>query len=152
MSSNTVHGKVYSIQHYVIKFVSNLRQISGFFLSTSVSSTNKTDSHDITEILLKVALNTINQTKPQEQSLYSAINFCLFYFSFFYLLHLYFCSCLFLIFFNFWSLGIGIMWTDFALIFYTFFPDHFNCCRKYWKCWQIHHCKVFWEIQIFFLL
>jgi tRNA U34 5-methylaminomethyl-2-thiouridine-forming methyltransferase MnmC len=28
-------------------------------LSTSVSSTNKTDRHDITEILLKVALNTI---------------------------------------------------------------------------------------------
>jgi hypothetical protein len=27
-----------------------------------VSSTNKTDHHDITEILLKVALNTINQT------------------------------------------------------------------------------------------
>ena len=30
-----------------------------------VSSTNKTDSHDITEILLKVALNTIKQTKKQ---------------------------------------------------------------------------------------
>jgi hypothetical protein len=29
-----------------------------------VSFTNKTDRHDITEILLKVALNTINQTKP----------------------------------------------------------------------------------------
>jgi hypothetical protein len=29
---------------------------------TPVSSTNKNDSHDITEILLKVALNTINQT------------------------------------------------------------------------------------------
>ena len=28
----------------------------------SVSSTNKTDCHDITEILLKVALNTIKQT------------------------------------------------------------------------------------------
>jgi hypothetical protein len=27
-----------------------------------VSSTNKTDYHDITEILLKVALNTINLT------------------------------------------------------------------------------------------
>ena len=26
-----------------------------------VSSTNKTDRHDITEILLKVALNSINQ-------------------------------------------------------------------------------------------
>jgi hypothetical protein len=30
--------------------------------STSVSSTNKTDHHDITEILLKVALNTITLT------------------------------------------------------------------------------------------
>ena len=34
------------------------------FSATPVSSTNKTDRHDITEILLKVALNTINQTKP----------------------------------------------------------------------------------------
>jgi hypothetical protein len=30
------------------------------------SSTNKTDRHDITEILLKVALNTIKQTKRAE--------------------------------------------------------------------------------------
>jgi len=30
-----------------------------FSLGTPVSSTNKTDRHDITEILLKVALNTI---------------------------------------------------------------------------------------------
>jgi hypothetical protein len=29
-----------------------------------VSSTNKTDCHDITEKLLKVVLNTINQIKP----------------------------------------------------------------------------------------
>ena len=36
-----------------------------FSLAALVSSTNKTDSHDITEIMLKVALNTINQpTKP----------------------------------------------------------------------------------------
>jgi hypothetical protein len=33
-----------------------------FFLGTPVSSTNKTDHHDITEILLKVALNTITLT------------------------------------------------------------------------------------------
>jgi hypothetical protein len=33
-----------------------------FSLGTPVSSTNKTDSHDITEILLKLALNTIKQT------------------------------------------------------------------------------------------
>jgi len=35
-----------------------------FSPGTPVSSTNKTDCHNITEILLKVALNTINQTKP----------------------------------------------------------------------------------------
>jgi hypothetical protein len=29
-----------------------------------VSSTNKTERHDITEKLLKVALNTIKQTNP----------------------------------------------------------------------------------------
>ena len=34
-----------------------------FSPGTPVSSTNKTDHHDITEILLKVALNTINHTK-----------------------------------------------------------------------------------------
>ena len=32
-----------------------------FFTGTPVSSTNKTHRHDITEILLKVALSTINQ-------------------------------------------------------------------------------------------
>jgi len=30
VSSNPVHGEVYLIQHYVIKFVSDLRQVSGF--------------------------------------------------------------------------------------------------------------------------
>jgi hypothetical protein len=60
VSSNPVHGKMYSIQHYVIKFVRDFRQIGGFL---AVSATNKTNRHDITEILLKVALNTINQAK-----------------------------------------------------------------------------------------
>jgi hypothetical protein len=61
VSLNSAHGEVYLIQHYVIKFVSDLRQVSSF-LSSPVSSTNKTERHDITEILLKVALNAINQT------------------------------------------------------------------------------------------
>ena len=40
----------------VIKFVSDLRQVCGLFsLGTPVSSNSKTDRHDITEILLKVA-------------------------------------------------------------------------------------------------
>ena len=32
VSSNPSHGEVYSIQHYVIKFVSDLQQVSGFLL------------------------------------------------------------------------------------------------------------------------
>jgi hypothetical protein len=30
VSSNPVHGEMYSIQHYVIKFVSDFRQVIGF--------------------------------------------------------------------------------------------------------------------------
>jgi hypothetical protein len=50
------------IQHYLMKLVSDLRQVGGFSPGTPVSSTNKTDCHDITELLLKVALST--KTKP----------------------------------------------------------------------------------------
>jgi len=60
MSSNPAHGEVSLIQHCVIKYVSDLRQVYQWFSpGTPVSSTNKTDHHDTTEILLKVALNTI---------------------------------------------------------------------------------------------
>ena len=58
VSSNPAHGEVYSIQHYVIKFVSDLRHVGGFLLGTPVSSANKTDCHNITGTLVKVALNT----------------------------------------------------------------------------------------------
>ena len=44
-------GEVYSIQYYVIKFVNDLRQVGGFLRLSAL---------DITEILLKVTLNTIN--------------------------------------------------------------------------------------------
>jgi hypothetical protein len=63
VSSNPIHGEVYSIQNYVIKFVSDLLQVCGFFRVLN----NKTDCHDITEILLKVALNTI---KPNQNHIY----------------------------------------------------------------------------------
>jgi len=36
VSSNPTHSEVYSIQHYVIKFVSDLRQVSGFALSLEI--------------------------------------------------------------------------------------------------------------------
>jgi hypothetical protein len=42
------------------KFVNDLRQVG-----TSISSTNKTDRHDITEILMKVTLK-LNQTEVGE--------------------------------------------------------------------------------------
>ena len=54
VSSNPAHGEVYAIQLYMIHFVSNLRQVfsgsSGFL------------RHDITEIVLTVALNSITIT------------------------------------------------------------------------------------------
>jgi len=49
VSSNPAHDWVNLIQNYVIKFVSDLRQ----------AFTNKTNCHDKTELLLKVALNNI---------------------------------------------------------------------------------------------
>ena len=54
---------VYSIQQHVIKFVSDLREVG------------ETDRHDLTEILLKVALSTINQT-----NLFLSLNYSRFLF------------------------------------------------------------------------
>ena len=46
---------MYLLQHYVIKLVSAMRR-----WSSPVSSPNKSDCHDITQLLLKAALNTNN--------------------------------------------------------------------------------------------
>ena len=55
------------VQHYVIKFVSDLRQVDGFLRILRFPPPKRTDRHDTSEILLKVALNTIkpNQAKPK---------------------------------------------------------------------------------------
>jgi hypothetical protein len=58
VSSNPAHHELYWIERYLIKFVSNL-WVCGFL---QVSSTVKTDRHDITEILLKLVLNTLTLT------------------------------------------------------------------------------------------
>ena len=63
VSSNPTQGEVYSIQHYAINFISDCDR-SWFSLCTPVSSTNKSDRYNMAEILLKVALNTINQPIP----------------------------------------------------------------------------------------
>ena len=54
MRSNSAHDEVHLIQYYVIKLVSVLMQVGGFFQYTPVFSINKTDRHDIAEILLKL--------------------------------------------------------------------------------------------------
>jgi hypothetical protein len=61
VSSNLDQGEAYSLSHYEEKFVSDLR----FYPDLPVSSTNKTHCHDIIEILLKMALNTIKQKYKQ---------------------------------------------------------------------------------------
>ena len=48
VSTNPDHDEVYSIQHYVIKFVSGLQQVGGFLIYN--------------ELLLKLELNTITWT------------------------------------------------------------------------------------------
>ena len=62
----------------MIKFVSDFRPVGG----TPVSSTNKTDRHDVTEILLKVGLNTITLTiTPQTENQCASSNSRKFYVS-----------------------------------------------------------------------
>ena len=57
LNLNPGHGEVFSIQHYVIKFVSDLRQVGGFLRVLWFPPPIKLTA---TEILLKLALNTIN--------------------------------------------------------------------------------------------
>jgi len=71
-----VHDEVYSIQQYVINPVSDLRPVCDF-LWVLWFPINKSDCHDITDILLKVALNTINQTDNKEQFVQLVIHFVL---------------------------------------------------------------------------
>jgi hypothetical protein len=67
VGSNLTHGKVYSIQQLCDKVCQWLVVGLWFSLVTPVSSTNKTDNHNITEILLKVVLNTITLSKYIKQ-------------------------------------------------------------------------------------
>ena len=59
VSLNPSHGEVYSIQYYVIKFVSDLQQVCGFLWVLRFPLQIKLTANDIIEILLKVVLSTI---------------------------------------------------------------------------------------------
>ena len=57
----------------MIMFVSDLWQVGGFLHVLRFSSTNKTGHHDINEVLLKVALNTITLTLCCEATIYQYV-------------------------------------------------------------------------------
>ena len=63
VSLNPTHCEVYPIQPYVIKLSLTCSRFDCFLCGTPVSSTNKTDHHDIAEILLIMALHTITLTQ-----------------------------------------------------------------------------------------
>jgi hypothetical protein len=68
VSCNPVHSEVYSIQHYVIKLVIDLRQVGGLLQVLLFPPPIKlTTMINTAEILLKMALNTINQTLTKTQ-------------------------------------------------------------------------------------
>jgi hypothetical protein len=64
VSSTSAQGEVHNIMWY------SLSVACGRSVVFSGSSTNKTDRHDITEILLKVALNT---RKPNQDTVHRYI-------------------------------------------------------------------------------
>ena len=63
VSLNSAHGKVYSMQNYVINFASDIRQVGGVLKVLLFPQLIETDHHDMAELLLKVALITINLTR-----------------------------------------------------------------------------------------
>ena len=65
VSLTSVHVKGQSVFYTTLcdQVCQWLATVRRFSLSTLVYSTSKTDCHDMTEILFKVALNIINQTK-----------------------------------------------------------------------------------------
>jgi hypothetical protein len=67
VSLNPVHGEVYLIQLYVIKFVSDLRQVDGFLWVLWFPPPIK--HQNIAEMLWKVALNTISQANQSKNVL-----------------------------------------------------------------------------------
>ena len=65
MCLSHVHGEVYSIQHYVIKFVSDLRQVGSFLLVFRFPPPIKLTIYTVTLILLK---SGVKHHKPNQTS------------------------------------------------------------------------------------
>jgi len=63
LSKGSLRGRDRMVVRFTTTYAISAYHHWCFFQSPPVSSTNKTDCHDITKILLKVALNTIKQAK-----------------------------------------------------------------------------------------
>ena len=62
-----IYNYLYSQFLSLLKLWVRIPLMARFSPDTPISSTNKTDRHDIAEILLKVALNTITLTLPRNR-------------------------------------------------------------------------------------
>jgi hypothetical protein len=71
---NPADGEVYSIQHYVIEFVSDLQQVFRFLHVLTFPLQIKLTATYLAEILLKVALNTITLTLTLQKCIYIYIH------------------------------------------------------------------------------
>ena len=70
-SWNSADGEVYSIQHHVIKFVSDLQEVCRFLQVLQFPLQIKLTATYLTEILLKVALNTLTLTLTLQKYIYT---------------------------------------------------------------------------------
>ena len=65
ITTNVSSNPAQAIQHYMIKFIRDLWQVGGFLRVHRFPPPIITYRHDITEILLKAAVNT-KKTKPDQ--------------------------------------------------------------------------------------
>ena len=68
-------SEMYLIQHYVIKFVSDLQQVGGFLCVLRFPPPIKLTAHYLAEILFKVVLNTIPPQANENNSLSFTISY-----------------------------------------------------------------------------